>query len=306
MRNTLSAWRSMSTSPMYTMHSRPSRAAAVAAATPCWPAPVSATSRVLPMRLASRAWPSTLLILCEPVWLRSSRLSSTRQPSSAGQVGALGEQRRPAGVVAQQAVELARKPGSAHASRNAASSSWHAGTSVSGTNSPPKSPKRPGGPGSPITGRWWCRSWRGHQGRGDGATEGGVHPSNGRRSRQRSSSIQSKGRTSRSPCAGCGGGSAAGRPRRRPGSCGRPCGRGRPRRRSPRRRPTGRTTRMASATLSGGQAAGQDDPPVGRRPLGQRPVEHLARARAWPSRPGRRRPRSRRPARAGGRRRRRP
>ena len=59
------------------MHSMPSSAAAVAVATPCWPAPVSATSRVLPMRLASSAWPSTLLILCEPVWLRSSRLSST-------------------------------------------------------------------------------------------------------------------------------------------------------------------------------------------------------------------------------------
>ena len=66
MRNTLSAWRSMSTSPMYTTHSRPSSAAAVAAATPCWPAPVSATTRCLPMRLASSAWPSTLLILCEP------------------------------------------------------------------------------------------------------------------------------------------------------------------------------------------------------------------------------------------------
>ena len=83
MRNTLSAWRAMSTSPMKTMHSRPRRAAAVAAATPCWPAPVSATMRFLPMRLASSAWPSTLLILCEPVWLRSSRLSRTRQPSSA-------------------------------------------------------------------------------------------------------------------------------------------------------------------------------------------------------------------------------
>ena len=37
-------------------------------------------TRVLPMRLVSSAWPSTLLILCEPVWLRSSRLRITRAP----------------------------------------------------------------------------------------------------------------------------------------------------------------------------------------------------------------------------------
>ena len=41
---------------------------------PCWPAPVSAMMRVLPMRLASRIWPMQLLILCAPVWSRSSRL----------------------------------------------------------------------------------------------------------------------------------------------------------------------------------------------------------------------------------------
>ena len=47
---------------------------AVAVATPCWPAPVSAITRVLPSRRVSSAWPSTLLILCAPVWARSSRL----------------------------------------------------------------------------------------------------------------------------------------------------------------------------------------------------------------------------------------
>ena len=46
----------------------------VAVATPCWPAPVSAMMRVLPMRLASRIWPRQLLILWLPVWLSSSRL----------------------------------------------------------------------------------------------------------------------------------------------------------------------------------------------------------------------------------------
>ena len=81
MRNTLSSWRLVSTSPMKTVHSRPNSAAAVADATPCCPAPVSAIMRVLPMRRVRRAWPTTLLILCEPVWARSSRLSSTRTPS---------------------------------------------------------------------------------------------------------------------------------------------------------------------------------------------------------------------------------
>ena len=80
MRATLSAWRWVSTSPMKIVHSRPNSAAAVAVATPCWPAPVSAITRVLPMRLVSSAWPSTLLILCEPVWLRSSRLRMMRAP----------------------------------------------------------------------------------------------------------------------------------------------------------------------------------------------------------------------------------
>ena len=81
MRHTLRAWRSTSTAPMYTVQSSPNSAAAVAVATPCWPAPVSAMTRFLPMRRVSSACPSTLLILCEPVWVRSSRFRSTRTPS---------------------------------------------------------------------------------------------------------------------------------------------------------------------------------------------------------------------------------
>ncbi|KAG1524523.1 hypothetical protein G6F50_018521 [Rhizopus delemar] len=65
---------------MYTTPSRPSRAATVALATPCWPAPVSAMMRFLPIRAASRAWPMVLLILCAPVWFRSSRLSRICAP----------------------------------------------------------------------------------------------------------------------------------------------------------------------------------------------------------------------------------
>ena len=117
-------------------------------ATPCWPAPVSATSRVLPMRLASSAWPSTLLILCEPVWLRSSRLSSSRTPSCSAEVVALGEQRRPAGVVAQQRRRARRgTPGRPTRRGTPPRAPGTPGTSVSGTNRPPNSPKRPVGVG---------------------------------------------------------------------------------------------------------------------------------------------------------------
>mmetsp|Transcript_16968 Transcript_16968/g.44883 ORF Transcript_16968/g.44883 Transcript_16968/m.44883 type:complete len:236 (+) Transcript_16968:744-1451(+) len=80
MRKTFRAWRSMSTAPMYTMHSRPSRAQAVAVATPCCPAPVSQMMRCLPRRLASRAWPRELLILCAPVCANSSRLNQICAP----------------------------------------------------------------------------------------------------------------------------------------------------------------------------------------------------------------------------------
>ena len=67
------------------------------------------------------------------------------------EVVALGEDRRPAGVVAQHVVELRaeRRIGPRVAER--ASSSWHAGTSVSGTKRPPNSPKRPVASGSPIS-----------------------------------------------------------------------------------------------------------------------------------------------------------
>ncbi len=66
-RKTLSACRSISSAPMYTSHARPRSAAAVAVATPCWPAPVSAITRRLPIRSARSAWPRTLLILWAPV-----------------------------------------------------------------------------------------------------------------------------------------------------------------------------------------------------------------------------------------------
>ena len=52
----------------------------VGRATPCCPAPVSATMRRLPMRTASKACPMALLILCAPVCVRSSRFRKMRGP----------------------------------------------------------------------------------------------------------------------------------------------------------------------------------------------------------------------------------
>ena len=74
MRSTFGHCRLTSVAPMKITQGSPKRAQTVAVATPCWPAPVSAMMRVLPMRLASRIWPTQLLSLCEPVWLSSSRL----------------------------------------------------------------------------------------------------------------------------------------------------------------------------------------------------------------------------------------
>ena len=69
-----------SSSPMYTAHSSPSSAATVAVATPCWPAPVSAMMRGLAHALGQQGLAEALLILCAPVWLRSSRLRTDRGP----------------------------------------------------------------------------------------------------------------------------------------------------------------------------------------------------------------------------------
>ena len=64
---TFKACRSMSSSPMYMSHPMSNMAQAVAVATPCCPAPVSAITRVFPSSLASSACPKALLILCAPV-----------------------------------------------------------------------------------------------------------------------------------------------------------------------------------------------------------------------------------------------
>src|SRR6478672_12700609 len=114
----------------------------VATATPCWPAPVSAMMRVLPMRRASRTCPAVLLILWAPVWFRSSRLRYTRAPTFSDRRGAsLNGDGRPTYV--ESIVERsARNDGSSCAVAYATSSSSSAGMSVSGTYRPPKAPNR--------------------------------------------------------------------------------------------------------------------------------------------------------------------
>ena len=73
-RCTLGDWRCTSWAPMKISQRSPCRAQATAVATPCCPAPVSAITRRLPIRSASRTCPRVLLSLCAPVWTRSSRL----------------------------------------------------------------------------------------------------------------------------------------------------------------------------------------------------------------------------------------
>src|SRR2546428_5963307 len=116
----------------------------VAVATPCWPAPVSAMMRRLPMRCASSPWPTALLILCAPVCARSSRLSQTgpaptRAANRAASWSGVG---RPTYVLSRRR-SSAWNASSAMAARKPASNSSRAGMIVSGTYCPPYGPKRP-------------------------------------------------------------------------------------------------------------------------------------------------------------------
>src|SRR6185503_1871066 len=149
MRATLGAWRSTSVAPMNTTQGMSNSAQAVAVATPCWPAPVSAITRVLPIRFVSSAWPSALLSLCEPVWARSSRLSRIRAPpacavSRAASVSGVG---RPTYVRSSRSSSPVNA-GSCRASAYSAASSSSAATSASGTNRPPYGPKWPDASGT--------------------------------------------------------------------------------------------------------------------------------------------------------------
>ena len=116
MRVTFGDWRRTSTAPMKISQRIPNSAHAVAVATPCWPAPVSAMTRVLPVRRASSTWPKVLLILWAPVWQRSSRFRYTRAPPQfrVMRFASLSGVGRPA-KSRNSASSSARKPGSTRA-----------------------------------------------------------------------------------------------------------------------------------------------------------------------------------------------
>ena len=140
-RSTFGACRRMSSEPMYTTHSSPNRAHAVAVATPCWPAPVSAMIRRLPSRRARTTWPRALLILWAPVWFRSSRLRYSRLPGANRSARVMGDGRPT--YVRPSSSSSARNAASCFASSQAAVSSSSAGIRVSGTYRPPYSPYSP-------------------------------------------------------------------------------------------------------------------------------------------------------------------
>src|ERR1035437_10612691 len=121
----------------------PKRAQTVAVATPCWPAPVSAMIRVLPIRRASRIWPRALLSLWAPVCSRSSRLNQTPPPACSDIRSARysGVGRPPKSRLS--ASSSSAKALSARAKASAASSSSRAGISVAETYCPPNFPNRP-------------------------------------------------------------------------------------------------------------------------------------------------------------------
>ena len=247
--------------------------------------------------------PSTLLILCEPVWLRSSRLSSIRTPSSSRQPVALGERRRSAGVVAQQVVELgAEAPGRPR---------------PRGTR--PRARGRPAPASRGRTGRRTRRS-----GRRRWARPGTIPARLGRSERAlRTRSAASAERHVVFPVVnGVGRRRSVDRrrSRRRSTALGssssaaslaalmnrmhlraRPCGPGGARRRSTRRRPRAAPGATASATFSGVRPPAR----ITRRSSGSRSAS--AQSKTWPepgvrpSRSGWRRPRrTRRPGRACG------
>ena len=116
-------------------------AAAVAVATPCWPAPVSATSRRLAHAASQQRLAQHVVDLVRAGVVQVLALEQQPTAQLLAEAVALRERAGPTGVVAP-AARRARHgtSGSAHASRNARSSSWSAGTRVSGTKLPPNSP----------------------------------------------------------------------------------------------------------------------------------------------------------------------
>ena len=88
------------------MHSSPSSAHAVAVATPCWPAPVSAMIRCLPMRLASRRLAERVVDLVRAGVEQVLALEVDLVAGGLRQPLGVVERGRAAGEVAQQRAQL--------------------------------------------------------------------------------------------------------------------------------------------------------------------------------------------------------
>ncbi len=106
MRKTLSSWRLVSTSPMNTVHSRPNSAAAVADATPCCPAPVSAMMRRLAHAPGEQRLADHVVDLVRAGVRQVLALEEHPHAQPLGEPRALGDRRGAPAVVGQQVVEL--------------------------------------------------------------------------------------------------------------------------------------------------------------------------------------------------------
>ena len=106
MRKTFSIWRSVSTSPMKTVHSRPSRAAAVAVATPCWPAPVSAMTRRLAHPLGQQGLADDVVDLVRSGVRQVLALREDPQAEMLPETSQRRDGRGPTGELAQDRVVL--------------------------------------------------------------------------------------------------------------------------------------------------------------------------------------------------------
>ena len=89
----------------------PSSAAAVAVATPCWPAPGLGHQSGLAHALREERLAEDVVDLVRAGVVQVFALEQQAQAELLGQAVAFGERRRPAGVVAQQAVELGAELG---------------------------------------------------------------------------------------------------------------------------------------------------------------------------------------------------
>src|ERR687885_160756 len=100
--------------------------------------------RRLPIRCASKPWPTALLILCAPVCARSSRFSHTAPEPirAAKRLASYSGVGRPTYVLSRR-LSSAWNAASLMAARKPASSSSRAGMMVSGTYCPPYGPNRP-------------------------------------------------------------------------------------------------------------------------------------------------------------------